>query len=146
MKRIIALDYGERRIGVAVSDEACIIAMPLCVIEVKSVRQVMAELKLICAEKDAGRIIVGMPLNMNGSAGPRAEKTVGFVKTLQETLQIPVKTWDERLSSKMAERSLIEFDVSRGRRKRVIDKLAAQVILQGYLDSNESAATCHAIN
>ncbi len=137
MKRIIALDHGERRIGVAVSDEAGIIAMPLCVIEVKNVRQVMTELQRICAEKDAGVIVVGMPLNMNGSAGPRAEKTDGFVKTLQENLHIPVETWDERLSSKAAERMLIDCDVSRGRRKQVIDKLAAQVILQSYLDSNE---------
>ncbi len=121
--------------GVAVSDEAGIIAMPLCVIQVSNRRQVLAELERICVEKEVGRIIVGMPLNMNGSAGPQAENVTKFVKSIAERIAISVETWDERLSSQMAERTLIECDVSRGRRKRVIDQLAAQVVLQSYLDA-----------
>lgn len=135
MPRILGLDYGERRIGVAVSDEAGIIAMPLCKIQVRNRRQVLAEIRRICREKEVAIIIVGMPLNMNGSRGPQAENVSVFVKQIGEHVNIPVETWDERLSSQMAERVLIDFDTSRSKRKGLIDKLAAQIVLQGYLDA-----------
>lgn len=137
MPRILGLDYGERRIGVAVSDEAGIIAMPLCKIQVQNRRQALAEIRRISLEKDVARIVVGMPLNMNGTRGPQAESVDVFVKQIGEHVNIPVEVWDERLSSQMAERVLIDFDTSRSKRKGVIDKLAAQVVLQGYLDARE---------
>lgn len=135
MKRIIALDYGERKIGVAVSDEARVVAMPLCVIRVESRRQVLAAVRRICMDRDAGRIIVGMPLNMNGTRGPQSENVSRLVKQLEDLVGIPVETWDERMSTKAAERALIDCNVGRGRRKQVVDKLAARFILQSYLDA-----------
>ena len=135
MPRVLCLDYGERRIGVAFSDEAGVIAMPLCVINVQNSVQTLREIAGICAEKKPEKIVVGMPLNMDGSRGPKAEETKEFVRRLEKSLGIAVQTWDERLSSRQAERTLIGGDVSRRKRKGVIDKLAAQIVLQGYLDS-----------
>lgn len=135
MPRILGLDYGERRIGIALSDEAGIISMPLCVIRVQNKRQVLSEIQRICREKNVEKIVVGMPLNMDGTKGASAETVSLFVKQLQERISVPVEFWDERLSSKAAERVLIDSDVSRSKRKEVIDKLAAQVVLQSYLDA-----------
>ncbi len=94
-----------------------------------------AAVREACAETDAEMVVVGMPLNMNGSHGLMAETVSAFVRKLSAQLSIPVATWDERLSTSLVERVLIEADMSRAKRKRVRDKLAAQVILQGYLDS-----------
>ena len=136
MPRILGIDYGERRMGIAVSDEAGIIAMPLCVVPVRSPRQAAAEAGRLILEKQAGTVVVGLPLNMNGSRGPAAEAVAHFVAQLLAVAAVPVETWDERLSSKAAERILIDADVRRAKRKTVIDQLAAQIMLQSYLDAH----------
>jgi len=135
MPRILGIDYGERRMGFAVSDEAEIIAMPLCVVAVLHPRQAAEEVARRVLEKQAGTVVVGLPLNMNGSRGPAAEAVTQFVERLRHLVSIPVETWDERLSSKAAERILIDADVRRAKRKQVIDQVAAQIMLQCYLDA-----------
>ena len=140
VQRVLCLDYGERRIGVAISDEAGIIAMPLCVIDVRDSGQTLREIAGICAEKKPAKIVVGMPLNMNGSRGRKAEEAKKFAKLLETGVGIPVETWDERLSSRQAERALIGGNVSRRKRKGIVDKLAAQIVLQAYLDSRAGPA------
>ncbi len=134
MPRILGIDYGERRLGFAVSDEAGIIAMPLCVAEVVGVRQAVGEVARLVKEKQAGAAVVGLPLNMNGTRGPAAEAVEHFVALLRAATPVPVTTWDERLSTRAAERILVDADVRRARRKTVIDQLAAQIMLQSYLD------------
>jgi putative Holliday junction resolvase len=89
----------------------------------------------VCAETEAERVVVGLPLNMDGSPGPMAEKVRAFVTGLEAEIAVPVDAWDERLSTRMVERVLLQADVSRAKRKKARDKLAAQVILQGYLDA-----------
>lgn len=135
MPRILGIDYGERRLGFAISDEMGIIAMPLCVVTVEHPRHALDEVQRLVQEKQAGQVVVGMPLNMNGTRGPASEAVARFVARLGKAIAIPVATWDERLSSKAAERILIDADVRRQKRKGVIDQLAAQIMLQSYLDS-----------
>ncbi|MBU4201210.1 MAG: Holliday junction resolvase RuvX [Verrucomicrobia bacterium] len=135
MTRILGIDYGERRLGFAISDETGIIAMPLCVVTVEHPRHALDEVQRLVREKQAGQVVIGMPLNMNGTRGPASEAVARFVTRLSKTISIPVATWDERLSSKAAERILIDADVRREKRKGVIDQLAAQIMLQSYLDA-----------
>jgi len=132
--RSLGIDYGVRRVGVAISDPLNSIAMGVATLQVKSMKDAVTKVSEICHEKNASTIVVGLPLNMNGTIGPMAEKVERFVEQLREVTGIEVVTSDERLSSAMAERTLLEADMSRQKRKGVIDKLAAQVILQGYLD------------
>lgn len=135
--RIMGLDVGDATIGVAVSDELGLIAHGITTIKRKNFKYDIDSLKNIISEKDINRIIVGLPKNMNNSIGPRGEKTLEFVNRLKENFpDIEIITWDERLTTKAAERTLLEADVSRKNRKKVIDKLAAVLILQGYLDMN----------
>jgi putative Holliday junction resolvase len=132
--RIIGLDYGDVRLGFAVCDPTGLFSMPLCVVELKGGRKPENEVKRICDENEAERLVIGLPLNMNGSAGPMAAKVEAFIKQLGAILTIPIEKYDERMSTSQVERMLIESDMSRAKRKGVRDKLAAQVILQGYLD------------
>jgi putative Holliday junction resolvase len=129
------MDYGDVRIGFAMSDPTGVISMPLCTIELKHGLNAENEVKHICDVNNAEKLIVGLPLNMNGSIGPMAVKVEAFIERLKLILKIPVEKWDERLSTSFVERMLVkESDMSRKKRKGVRDKLAAQVILQGYLD------------
>lgn len=126
------MDYGDKTIGVAVSD-----ALGLTAQGVETIQRSKAELERLSElikHYDVEEIIVGLPKNMDGTLGPRAEKSVKFAELLRTRLGIEVKTWDERLSTAAARRTLIEADVSRAKRKKVIDKMAAVFILQGYLD------------
>ncbi|MFW6386485.1 MAG: Holliday junction resolvase RuvX [Bacillota bacterium] len=135
--RIMALDYGSKRIGVAVSDSLGMTAQGKGVITRSDLREDLKEIANYISEFDVEKIIVGMPRNMDGSHGSRAEKTQQFINFLRNNLELPVETWDERLSSAEAERVLISGDVSRAKRKKVIDQVAAAIILQGYLDSKD---------
>lgn len=139
MTSVLAVDFGEKRLGFAISDPGRIISMPLRTVEVKSFTDALQATLKVCDEKKAGLLIVGMPFNMDGTKGAQAEKVGVFTAKLQAALEIPVDTWDERLSSKQIERMLIEKDVSRARRKQIVDKLSAQVFLQAYLDAHEFA-------
>lgn len=134
--RIMGLDLGDATIGVAVSDELGMIANGITTIRRKSLNYDIDCLKNIICEKDIKRIIVGLPKNMNNTIGPRGEKTIEFIKILEKEFPgIEIEMWDERLTTCAAERTLIEASVRRKDRRKVIDKLAAVLILQGYLDS-----------
>lgn len=134
--RILALDVGDKTIGIAVSDLLGITAQGVEVIKRTSLERDLARLKELLTSYEVDCFLVGMPKNMNGTIGPRGELVHQFVKILQEAFpDIKVNLWDERLSTVAAQKSLIAADVSRAKRKKVIDKMAAVFILQGYLDS-----------
>ncbi len=130
----MALDYGDKTIGVALSDALKITAQGKEVIRRTSWKEDFQRLDELIKDEEVERIVVGLPRNMNGTYGPRAEETLKFVEKLKNRLSIPIETWDERLSTAEAERTLIKGDISRQKRKQVIDKLAAVIILQGYLE------------
>ena len=132
--RTIGLDVGEARTGVALSDPLGLIASPYETIQVKSPRADAEAVRALVEEQEAVRIVVGVPLNMQGEVGPQAEKVLEFVDVLKETIDIEVVTIDERFSTAAANRSLIESGIKGKRRKRVVDQVAAQQILQLYLD------------
>jgi putative Holliday junction resolvase len=133
--RILALDHGTVRIGVAVSDELKMISTPMEYIPAEPFADFLARLKEILREKEVELILVGMPRNMNGSYGPAALKVQEFVAVLNTAVAAPIKLWDERLTSAQANRLLIEGGVRRADRKRKVDKTAAAILLQSYLDS-----------
>ncbi len=132
--RIMSLDVGSRTIGIACSDALLMTAQGIETIHRTSLEKDFNRLQELIAEYEVHELVVGMPKNMNGTKGERAEKTEEFVEKMKEVIDLPVSYWDERLSTVMAERQLIAADVSRKKRKSVIDKMAAVVILQGYLD------------
>ncbi|MFA5158968.1 MAG: Holliday junction resolvase RuvX [Candidatus Omnitrophota bacterium] len=132
---LLGLDLGERRIGVAFVPTGTTIAFPVKTIEVKGREQVLVQIQKLILEHKAEKVVVGLPKTLKGEMGIAAQKRVQEVKWYQSRLSVPMVMWDERLSSKEVERMLIGADVSRERRKEVIDQLAAQRILQNYLDS-----------
>jgi len=132
--RILALDHGTKRIGVAVSDETKTIAQPLEFIPAEPFAEFLARLKKILAEKEIDLILIGQPRNMDGSYGPAAQKVQAFVGALKTAVTVSIKMWDERLTSKMANRILIQGRVRRDKRKEKVDKMAAAILLQSYLD------------
>lgn len=134
--KILGLDVGTKTIGVAVSDALGWTAQGITTIYWKEddIQSADAELKKIIEEHEVGKAIIGLPKNMNGTIGERGEASMRFAEHFEETFQIPVVLWDERLSTIAAERVLLEADLSRKKRKKVIDKMAAVMILQGYLN------------
>lgn len=132
--RILGLDIGDKTIGVAVSDAIGLTAQALKVIWRSSVDQDIEELKKIIDEYQVQKIIIGLPKNMDGTLGHQAEKVKKTYDKIKKALKMPVELWDERLTTVEAKRLLIRADMSRKKRKKVIDKLAAAFILQGYLD------------
>ncbi len=135
--RILALDHGTKRIGVAVSDETKTIAQPLEYISAEPFAEFLERLKQILAEKEVDCILIGMPRNMDGSYGPAAQKVESFVAVLKSALAIPIKAWDERLTSTMANRVLLQGNVRRDKRKQKVDAMAAAILLQSYLDMGQ---------
>lgn len=133
--RIMGLDVGDKTIGVALSDPLGWTAQGLEVIRRDTLEKDFRRLCQIIEEYAVEKILVGLPKNMNATIGPQGEKVLAFIERLKEHTDLPIKTWDERLSTVAAERMLIQADVSRSKRKKVIDKMAAAVILQGYLDA-----------
>jgi putative Holliday junction resolvase len=133
--RILALDHGTRRVGVAVSDELKIIAQPLEYIPPDPFADFLARFREILRDQQVESILIGMPRNMDGSYGPAALKVQEFVARLKTEVTVPIKTWDERLTSKQANRYLIQGGVRRDQRKQKVDKTAAAILLQSYLDS-----------
>jgi putative Holliday junction resolvase len=132
--RILALDHGSKRIGVAVSDETKTIAQPLEYIPAEPFADFLERLKQLLLEKEIDLVLIGLPRNMDGSYGPAAQKVEVFVAVLRSAITIPVKTWDERLTSSQANRILIQGGVRRDKRKEKVDKMAAAILLQSYLD------------
>ena len=132
--KILALDVGEKRIGVAVSDALGISANARENIIYKTKEQAIESVLNIITAEQVNEIVVGLPLNINGTQSDFTKTVIEFTETLKTKTQLPVVAWDERLSSLEGERMLIEADLSRKKRKAVIDKIAAQLILQNYLN------------
>ncbi|CAM5195564.1 Putative pre-16S rRNA nuclease OS=Ureibacillus acetophenoni OX=614649 GN=SAMN05877842_102291 PE=3 SV=1 [Ureibacillus acetophenoni] len=135
--RIMGLDVGSRTVGIAISDALGWTAQGIETVQINEDEGEFGieRIKELVKEYAVTEFVVGFPKNMNNTVGPRGEASQNYKKLLEETFQLPVKLWDERLSTMAAERMLIEADVSRKKRKKVIDKMAAVMILQGYLDS-----------
>ncbi|AWB48240.1 Holliday junction resolvase RuvX [Gemmobacter aquarius] len=133
-RAIAGLDFGEKTIGVAISDLRRSVATPIEVIRRVKFTADAAALLALCTQRGIHGLILGLPLNMDGSEGPRVQATRAFARNLSRLTDLPITYWDERLSTVAAERSLIEADTSRKRRKEVIDQVAAGYILQGALD------------
>jgi putative Holliday junction resolvase len=133
--RVLALDHGTKRIGMAISDELGMIAQPMEFIPAEPFSQVLIRLKQVLQEKGVELLLVGMPRNMNGSYGPAALKVQEFIAHLKESVSVPIQTWDERLTSSQANRLLIQANVRRKDRKGKVDQTAAAILLQSYLDS-----------
>jgi putative Holliday junction resolvase len=132
--RLAGLDLGTKTIGIALSDFGLKIATPFHTIRRTKFGQDAAELLALCAREKVGGLVLGLPINMNGTEGPRAQATRAFVRSLAPLSTIPVALWDERLSTAAAERAMIEADMSRRKRAERIDAAAASFILQGALD------------
>lgn len=139
--RLMGLDLGSKTIGVAVSDAGLTLASPRPVIKRKKFTLDVEQLNKIITTEVVGGLVLGLPLNMDGSEGPRVQATRAFVRNLKGKIDLPIAFWDERLSTVAAERSLLEQDVSRAKRAERIDSAAASFILQGALDRIYSAGT-----
>ncbi len=139
-QRLLGLDLGSKTIGLALSDRTLMIATPMETIRRKKFTLDAEKLLAICAEQGVGGLVIGMPFNMDGSEGPRAQSTRQFARNLAEKTTLPMAFWDERLSTAAVTRTLLEADTSRARRAEVVDKMAAAYILQGALDALASAS------
>jgi putative Holliday junction resolvase len=133
----MALDYGSKRIGVAMSDELLLTAQGADTIFNNDSDRSIDAIKRLVSENEVTEIVVGLPINMDGSRGHKVSEVEAFVAHLAESIAIPVKTLDERLTTVQAERTLLEADMSRQKRRQLNDKIAAQLILQSYLDSRK---------
>lgn len=133
--RILAIDHGTRRMGIALSDEMKTIASPVEFIPAEPFADFLERLRTLVREKEVELIVVGMPRNMDGSYGPAALKVQEFVAVLKSAVAVPIRTWDERLTSAQANRFLIQGNVRREKRKEKVDAMAAAILLQSYLDS-----------
>lgn len=134
MKRILGLDLGQKTIGVSISDPLGFTAQGLTTIRRGSKEKDIEDLKKICDEYKVETIVIGLPKNMNGTIGPSGEIAMAFGKLLEEEFQIEIKFWDERLTTVAAHKAMLEADLSRNKRKKIVDKVASTYILQGYLD------------
>ena len=130
----MGLDVGDKTIGVAMSDMLGLTAQGIEVIVRKNLKQDIARLTTLIEQHNVGHIVIGLPRSLNNKLGPQAEKVQEFVAQMQKSIHLPSDYIDERFTTSIAERSLIEVDMSRSKRKQVIDKVAAQIILQGWLD------------
>ncbi|TYP50361.1 Holliday junction resolvase RuvX [Thermosediminibacter litoriperuensis] len=139
--RILGLDVGNKRIGVAVSDALGITAQGVGVIERGDVKRDIERISEIVRKFQVRKVVIGLPLNMNGTLGPQGQAVKDFGEKLRHSLNLDVQYWDERLSTAAAEKVLIDADMSRKKRKGVIDKLSAVVILQSFLDCKSNIDT-----
>ena len=139
MMRTMGLDVGSKNIGVAISDELGITGQSVATLRRSSLRADLAALRALIGQHAVSRAVVGLPLNMDGSEGPMAQASREFGHALSKDAGIPVEYWDERLSTVAAERVLLEADVSRRKRREVVDRIAAAIILQGWLDAHRMA-------
>jgi putative Holliday junction resolvase len=136
-RRILALDPGTKRIGVALSDELGWTAQPLETYERRTLDADVAHFRKLVHEHDVREVVIGMPIRLDGSVGPEAASVQLFQQTLADSLTVPVIAWDERLTTRAAEQLLIEANVSRKKRRGAVDRVAAAILLQSYLE-NES--------
>ncbi|HQG33171.1 MAG TPA: Holliday junction resolvase RuvX [Deltaproteobacteria bacterium] len=136
--RIMGIDYGTKRIGVAISDPSGVIAHPLETIPVREDGSHMESLKAVVRDYEVKKIVVGLPYDMDGGVGESANRVINWARDLEISLKLPVELWDERLTTSEAYEILIRMNVKGPKRKRLIDKIAASVMLQGYLDAMRS--------
>ena len=134
----MGLDMGSHTIGLAISDESGLIAQSLETIRRKSMEEDLKEITRVIDQFKIEKIVVGLPKNMNGTLGKQAEMVLEWIESLKKRISLPVVTWDERLTTVGATKILLEADLSRKKRKKVIDLLAAALILQGFLDQNRN--------
>lgn len=133
--RILGLDVGDKTIGIAVSDPLMFTAQGITTIKRVNMGKDIESIKKLCEEYDVDEFLVGLPKNMNGTLGPQSEKVMEFCRVLEKKIKKKITLWDERLTTVAAEKAMLEADLSRKKRKKIIDKIAATYILQGYLDS-----------
>ncbi|NPU97799.1 MAG: Holliday junction resolvase RuvX [Candidatus Omnitrophica bacterium] len=133
--RILALDLGQKRVGLALSDDLRITAQPYATLEPRGTEDLLESLRQIAARENVVLVLIGLPKRLDGSLGPQAEEAKTLAALIRERLSLPVRLWDERFSTHAAKRALLEDNVSRKKRKQVIDQTAAAWILQGFLDS-----------
>jgi putative Holliday junction resolvase len=134
-RRLLGLDLGEKTIGVAVSDSGLAVATAVGTIQRKKLASDLAALRQMMAEREVGGLVIGLPLNMDGSEGPRCQSVRAFAKNVLAQTDIPIAFWDERLSTVAVTRSMLEADLTRNKRAKAVDSLAATYILQGALDA-----------
>jgi putative holliday junction resolvase len=136
--RILALDHGTKRIGVALSDELGWTAQPLETIERRTLDRDIAHIQDLVRIHEVGQVLLGLPLRLNGEEGPAVQAVHQFLERLADALPVPVVTWDERMTTKAAEDLLIAADMSRKKRKGVVDRVAAAILLQSFLEAQAS--------
>lgn len=133
--RILGIDFGEKRIGLALSDPLGFTAQSMDTLNRQNKNQVLRELSALCKARGVGEVVIGLPVNMDGSIGPKAKEVLDFIPKMESSLGVPVKTWDERLSSRQVDRLMTEEGLSRRKQRAKSDGLAAILILQNYLES-----------
>jgi len=133
-KKILGIDYGDANIGLAMTDELWMFAHTYKTLKNTGLNKFIEEIKNIVTEEEVGEVIMGLPLNMDGSTGPQAQKVIDVISKMSEAIDVPIVPWDERLTTWEAERYMIEADLSRKKRAKKIDELAAKILLQGYID------------
>jgi putative Holliday junction resolvase len=132
--RIMGIDYGDKRVGIALSDPLGLMAQGLKTLPNKVYDKMLESIFQIIKEYDVNLIVLGLPKNMNGTIGPRAESVMAFAEALKEKIDVPIHFWDERLSTVEAHKTMIDAGMSRSKRKNKVDSVAAVLILQGFLD------------
>jgi putative Holliday junction resolvase len=139
--RLLGIDFGTVRIGVALSDELLFTAQGMETIRRSGLKEDLEAIKKVIAENGVTEVVVGLPLNMNGTHSAKTKEVTSFIEDLAKAVEVPVRTQDERLTTLQAERALLEADMSRAKRKGLRDMIAAQLILQAYLDSRKREGT-----
>lgn len=134
MKRILGIDYGDARTGIAISDLLCSIVGSTTVIHSRKPEKTLAEIRKLVKENEVGEIVMGLPKNMDGTEGPRAELCRDFAAQVQEATGLPVTLWDERRTTVEAHNILSEHNYHGKKRKNTVDAVAASLILEGYLN------------
>jgi putative Holliday junction resolvase len=135
--RIMGIDYGTKRIGISISDPSCTMAHPLDTVAVKADGSHIGHIRALAGEYEITLVVVGLPYNMDGSIGPSGEKVIEWSKELESVLALPVVLWDERLTTSEAHDFLISLKVKGKKRKHIVDKIAASIILNDYLNSTQ---------
>ncbi len=135
VSRILGVDFGTKRIGLALSDPLGFTAQGLQTLAVENKRKTLEFLAKLCKDHGVDEVVVGLPVNMNGTMGPKAQETMDWVQKLKTTLKVPIHTWDERLTSREADRWMVGAGLSRRKQKQESDRMAATIILQSFLES-----------
>ena len=146
MGRVLGLDFGSKRLGFALSDPTGMLATPHSVETLADPNQALNVIERKCKEPGAVKLVIGLPRNMNGTLGPAAQGVLALKEKLEQRLTIPIETWDERLSTVSAHIAMREADLSRERRKQIVDKIAAQIFLQNYLDAHSTMDNGEMVN